>query len=160
MWISPETLATSDTPQDGFEPVFDTQCPLTGPTMKAVAGAPALLNGAWITQWVVQPLTDAETAQVAAAALANLEADLVGAVQQLLDSSAKVAGYDSIRVAVTYADEPSVPKFQAEGIAFRKWRSLAWDYTYTQLALMTSGARTTPAVTEFLAELPALGPPA
>ena len=160
MWINPETLATSDMPQDGFEPVFETPCPITSASEKAVVCAPALIDDSWQQQWEVQPLTDTETAQVVAAVLANLESSLIGAVQQLLDSSAKAAGYDSIRVAVTYADEPSVPKFQAEGIAFRKWRSLAWDYAYTQLALMTSGARTTPATIEFLAELPVLGLPA
>ena len=156
MWINPETLENSDTPQDGFELVAETQCPLTASTEKAVVGAPALIDDTWQQQWVIRPLTDAETAQVAAAALANTAADITGAVRQLLDSSAKARGYDSIVTAISYADESSVPAFQAEGIAFRAWRSRVWNYAYAQLGLMTSNARTTPSAIEFLAELPAL----
>jgi hypothetical protein len=55
-------------------------------------------------------------------------AALRNGVQKYLDMTAAAHGYDDIRTAVTYADEPAVPRFQAEGRAFRAWRSLVWDF--------------------------------
>lgn len=78
------------------------------------------------------------------------------AIQSHMDSVAKDAGYDDIKAAVTYAEEPAVPKFQVEGLAFRAWRSLVWDYGYAQLAKVASGERAKPTITELLAELPLL----
>lgn len=79
-------------------------------------------------------------------------------IQHHLDSAAQFAGYDDIKTAVTYAEEPSVAKFQNDGKAFRKWRSLVWAYTYEQLDLVIAGQRTKPTVEEFIAELPLLEP--
>lgn len=84
----------------------------------------------------------------------------IDAVQHLLDSRAQAYGYDSIASAVTYAEEPAVPKFQAEGQAFRAWRSLVWAYGYEQLALVESGQRPAPTIPDFIAELPPLELPA
>ena len=56
------------------------------------------------------------------------------AVQVELDKEAKLAGYDSILTAVTYAAEPSQARFQNEGKSFRKWRSDVWAYCYGVLA--------------------------
>lgn len=78
------------------------------------------------------------------------------AIQQHMDAAAKIAGYDDIKTAVTYAEEPSVPKFQEEGRAFRAWRSQVWAYGYEQLALVAAGGRTKPTVAELVAELPKL----
>lgn len=92
-------------------------------------------------EWVERPLT-AEDYRVA--------------VQQHLDELAQDYGYDSIASAVTYADEPAVPKFQAEGVAFRAWRSLVWAYCYAQLDAVANGDRAQPSIGELIAELPAL----
>lgn len=78
------------------------------------------------------------------------------AVTELLDNAAIAAGYDNINTVISYAEEPAVPKFQADGKRFRTWRSLVWAYAYEQLALVNSGGRTQPTVAEFLAELPVL----
>jgi hypothetical protein len=78
------------------------------------------------------------------------------ATQAKLDAAAQAQGYDNISTAISYADEPSVPKFQNDGIAFRTWRSLVWAYAYEQLALVQSGGRGQPTVDAFLQELPAL----
>lgn len=78
------------------------------------------------------------------------------AIQQHLDAAAVAAGYDDIKTAVTYADEPVVPKFQQEGQAFRAWRSLCWAYGYTQLDAVEAGQRPKPTVEALIAELPAL----
>lgn len=78
------------------------------------------------------------------------------AVQKYLDSVAKEFGYDNITSAITYADEPSVPKFQQEGLVMRSWRSLVWDYCYSQLALVNDGEIEAPTIEQLISELPAL----
>ncbi len=82
------------------------------------------------------------------------------AVQRHMDVLAFAAGYDDIKTAVTYADEPAVAKFQQEGQAFRAWRSLCWAYCYEQLAAVQAGQRPQPTVEELLGELPTLLLPA
>lgn len=68
-------------------------------------------------------------------------------VQQRLDSQAQEWGYDDIRSAVGYADEPAVPQFEAEGKVLRAWRSLTWAACY-------SVASTAQTIEEVLAVLP------
>lgn len=80
--------------------------------------------------------------------------DFIAAIQSHMDSTAKSYGYDDIKSAVTYAEEPSVLKFQIEGRAFRAWRSQVWDYGYNQLALVEGGEREQPTIEAILAELP------
>ena len=78
----------------------------------------------------------------------------VAAVQAHLDATANTRGYDTIYTAVTYADEPAVPRFQAEGRAFRAWRSLVWAHCHQVLADVQAQTRTIPTEAELLAELP------
>lgn len=78
------------------------------------------------------------------------------AVQQHLDARAQALGYDDIKSACSYADEPSVPKFQAEGIAFRSWRSLVWAHCYTVLAAVAAGEIPEPTLDELIVGLPEL----
>lgn len=75
-------------------------------------------------------------------------------IQAHMDGMAKSYGYDDIKAAVTYADEPAVPKFQSEGRAFRAWRSLVWDYAYKALADVQAGERPQPTPSELISELP------
>lgn len=81
------------------------------------------------------------------------------AVQRHLDDAAKASGYDGIATAVSYAGEPAVPRFQAEGQAFRAWRSLVWEHCYSVLDAYKSGQRTQPSVAQLISELPALNLP-
>lgn len=81
--------------------------------------------------------------------------EVVAEVQRALNTKAKSFGYDDIRTAVTYADEPSVPKFQQEGIAFRAWRSACWEYCHAQLDAVEKGDRDTFSAIELVSELPA-----
>lgn len=83
-------------------------------------------------------------------------AGIKSVVQSHLDAAAAAAGYDDIRTAVTYADEPSVPKFQAEGQALRAWRSLVWDRCYQLLDEVQNGTRTPMTADQVIAELPML----
>lgn len=80
------------------------------------------------------------------------EAAIKAAVQAHLDATALAHDYDSIAIAVTYADEPSVPKYQMEGQAFRAWRSLVWSAALP----MIDGVHT---VDDVLATLPAFALP-
>ena len=86
----------------------------------------------------------------------QLSATFERSIQGLLDAAAKSRGYDSIATAVSYAEEPAVPRFQEDGKSFRAWRSLVWAYAYQELAKVKSGEREIPALDAFLAELPAL----
>ncbi|MET3178163.1 UNVERIFIED_ORG: hypothetical protein ABIC43_001317 [Variovorax guangxiensis] len=89
-------------------------------------------------------------------------------VQKHLDSTAAAHGFDDIGTAVTYAEEPAVPRFQAQGRAFRAWRSLVWDFCYSLEDKVAAGQADEPTleqllpmlpVCDFLAFEPAAGPP-
>jgi hypothetical protein len=56
----------------------------------------------------------------------KVAASLSIAVQAHVDGTARALGYDNALAAISYADEPSVPQYQAEGVALRAWRSLVW----------------------------------
>jgi hypothetical protein len=85
----------------------------------------------------------------------DLQALLTSTVQSLMDAKAQAYHYDNLTTAVTYAEEPSVPKFQEEGQAFRAWRSQVWASAYSILAEVQAGHRSFPTV----AEVPSLLPP-
>jgi hypothetical protein len=78
------------------------------------------------------------------------------AIQAHMDAAANGYGYDDVKAAVTYAEEPAVPKFQAEGRAFRAWRSLVWGYAYDVLDKVQAGQRPQPTADQIISELPAL----
>lgn len=75
-------------------------------------------------------------------------------VQKYLDMTAAAYGYDDIRTAVTYADEPAVPRFQAEGRAFRAWRSLVWDFCYSLQDKVAAALADEPTLEQLLPMLP------
>lgn len=85
---------------------------------------------------------------------AAIKAGLVASVQLHLDAAAQALGYDDIKSAVTYAEEPSVPQFQAECQALRAWRSQVWAACYEIMAEVEAEMRTVPTEAELLAELP------
>ncbi|MCP1500654.1 hypothetical protein J2Y86_005361 [Pseudomonas migulae] len=86
----------------------------------------------------------------------QLIAEFTNTVQNWMDSSAQRFGYDDIGNAITYAEEPAVPKFQREGQAFRAWRSACWEFCYAQLAAVKSGERAMLTPQDLVAELPLL----
>ncbi|MGR1224327.1 hypothetical protein ACUVMQ_15295 [Aeromonas veronii] len=90
----------------------------------------------------------------------QITASLTASVQAHMDTQARALNYDDIKTAVTYADEPAVPKFQAEGLAFREWRSLGWAHYYAVLDAVNAGEREIPTSAELIAELPPLALPA
>ena len=76
------------------------------------------------------------------------------AVQRHLDAKAEEFNYDNMWTAVTYAEEPAVPKFQNDGRALRAWRSLVWQKCYEILAEVNNNVRPAPTLEELIAELP------
>lgn len=76
-------------------------------------------------------------------------------VQGHLDNEASKLGYDNCNSACTYVDT-GVAKFDAEGRAFRAWRSAVWAKGYEILAEVQSEQRAIPTEEELLAELPKL----
>lgn len=47
-----------------------------------------------------------------------------------LNRAAQALGYDSMASAVSYAEDDTVPVWQAEGRALRAWRSTCWSTFY------------------------------
>ena len=90
---------------------------------------------------------------------AQTAARLSAAVQAHIDATAQALGYDNILVAISYADEPSVPKFQTEGAALRAWRSAVWSAATPGLDAVINGGMA-PAAIDLVATLPAFTPPA
>jgi hypothetical protein len=87
------------------------------------------------------------------------QAQLESAVQKHLDATAKLLGYDSIATAVTYADEPAVPSFQAQGKAFRAWRSQVWASCIASLDAVQAGTQPMPTAEALIATLPVFTAP-
>jgi hypothetical protein len=128
---------------DGGAPLDIASTLIPIPDDQAVAIGYSYANGAF-------------TAPAAPAPVPATVAEIRAAIQSHMDRKAQELGYDGINSAVTYADEPAVAKFQAEGIAFREWRSLVWQAGYAYLAEIQTGAKPMPTVEEAIALLPPL----
>jgi hypothetical protein len=77
------------------------------------------------------------------------------AVQHFMDAAAKTRGYDNLVTVISYADEPSVPRFQQEGQAFRAWRSLVWEKCLAVMGAAAAGG-VIPTLPDLIADLPPL----
>lgn len=144
-WAPPEPPSAESLEGSGFA-LFEVD---PQPPGDYVQGEVRLEDGRYIRGWREAELSQDEL-------MSRYEV----AVQGKLNSAAIAAKYDSIENAVSYAEEPAVPKFQNDGKAFRAWRSKVWAYAYEQLALVLAGEREQPTVEAFLLELPALELPA
>jgi hypothetical protein len=121
-------------------------------TEKVVEQTPVKVNGAWVQQWSVVPLTPAEQQ----AAGAQVQQEIVAATQQRLDDFARTRNYDGILSACTYATSPTA-KFAAEGQYCVGARDATWARLYGMLNEVQAGTR--PAPTSFAdveSELPVL----
>lgn len=87
---------------------------------------------------------------------AQLEQALTAAVNRALDAKARDHRYASLADAISYAEEPAVARFQAEGQAFRAWRSLVWAHCHAVFDEVRAGARAMPSEAELIAALPPL----
>lgn len=84
----------------------------------------------------------------------SLQAAIADAVQKMMDKKAQEFGYDTIFTAVTYADEPTVSRFQAEGRALRAWRSLVWAKCYDIVEQVKAGKQYISMPEQVIAQLP------
>lgn len=85
----------------------------------------------------------------------QIQKQLTDAVQRVLDAKAQELNYDSCLSVCSYIDT-GVARFDAEGRAFRAWRSAAWAKGYEILAQVQAGERGIPTEAELIAELPEL----
>lgn len=86
---------------------------------------------------------------------AQIQKQLSDAVQRVLDNKAQELLYDNCLSVCSYIDT-GVTKFDAEGRAFRAWRSAVWAKGYEILAQVQSSERAIPTEAELIAELPQL----
>jgi hypothetical protein len=109
---------------------------------------------------VLIALTPEEVAAFEAAQQASrpTEAEVLAAYEKAVDdhmnAHARALDYDSLLSAISYAEEPAVPKFQLEGQALRAWRSLCWAKCHEVLNAVKAGERAAPTHDELIAELP------
>jgi hypothetical protein len=115
----------------------------------------ALLNGQSSGKRIVSANGRPVLVDPPAPTLEQRIAGYVSDVQKHMDDTANAYGYDDIKSAVTYADEPSVAKFQEEGRKFRAWRSLVWAHCYAVLDQVQAGGDE-PSVESLIAGLPGL----
>lgn len=86
--------------------------------------------------------------------MAALQSSLSTIVQRHVDQVAQSLGYDNIATAVTYADEPTVPLFEAQGKALRAWRSEVWASCIATLKAVVGGSAALPSAADLIASLP------
>ena len=86
---------------------------------------------------------------------AFIQKQLTDAVQHVLDTKAQELNYDNCLSVCSYIDT-GVARFDAEGKAFRAWRSAVWAKGYEILAEVQAGKREIPTEEELIAELPEL----
>lgn len=85
----------------------------------------------------------------------QLQIQIVDAVQNVLDTTARSRNYDGILSLCSYAASTHLV-FGPEGRAGLAWRDLVWSTCYQILADVQNAVRTVPTVDEVLAEIPAI----
>lgn len=86
----------------------------------------------------------------------QIVASYMDAIQAALDAGAQSWGYDDLRAAVSYVGDP-YPRFNAEAIALRNWRSAVWVWASMEEAAIKAGNKALPTpVAAFVAQMPAI----
>lgn len=83
------------------------------------------------------------------------QADYAAAIQQQIDAVAQSRQYDNGATLAGYATDPN-PDYANDASIFISWRSSVWGYANAQLALVVSGQRSQPSISDLLSELPQL----
>jgi hypothetical protein len=158
LYVGPVTLDASDlSPEEEGVFLLPGNCLLDEPPAPVEGMRLIESDGAWLL--VAVPNEPAEPPMPPKTEAERI-ADLRNEVQRHLDGAAVLMGYDDIRTAVTYAEEPAVSKFQNEGRALRAWRSLVWEKCYAVLGQWNDGQIAEPTAAALLAMLPELVLPA
>ncbi|WP_051320401.1 hypothetical protein [Cupriavidus sp. amp6] len=79
----------------------------------------------------------------------------IGALQQVMDSTARSRGYDDIKSAITYL-QSSIPKFAAEANSMCAWRDAVWRYGLNEIAYVQSAFKPLPSLEEFVSAMPSI----
>ena len=85
--------------------------------------------------------------------LDTIQKHAINRVQFFMDAKAQEYGYDHILSASTYSAS-TFSKFQAEGIAFAKWRDDVWTHCFNILAEWEAGTSKITTEDELIASLP------
>jgi hypothetical protein len=111
-------------------PAFSTE---RKPPAETEEGIPAFdrVKGKW--KLVPRPVAAVEEVAVAEATPDAIDAMRAG-IRTMLNAVAVAQDFDSIDEAVSYAEEPAVPLYQALGQALRSYRSIVWHAFDTLLA--------------------------
>lgn len=111
-------------------------------------------TGETITETIELPdYTPGEVAAQQAEATKRIIDSITAAVQEHLDTTARLKNYDGILSACTYATS-TVPAFAAEGQACVEWRDNCWATCYSVMAAVMQGQRAIRTAEELIAELP------
>lgn len=86
------------------------------------------------------------------------EAEYGFAVQAHVEQVARARGYNDAVTCASYTTS-GVPAWRADGVAFVAWRDAVWTYVLAQLSAVQSGQRSSPAISDLIAELPAIAWP-
>jgi len=89
---------------------------------------------------------------------AEIAARFAGVMRTHVDNTARLFGFADMLDAASYADEESVPAYQASGRALRAWRSSLRVTCDSVLAAVVVNERPAPTDAELLAEFPAAPP--
>lgn len=147
-------------PEDPEDPIVPAYATMEAPPQSVPAGQAPYWNG---TAWDIRPIVRNQGAPVLIddidptpeLLLEHWQARMEQEASLHLDGLAQSMGYKNIDAAVSYAEEPAVPKYQEEGRALRQHRSLFWRAFYEELATVGRDDEP-PTVTELLARLPSL----
>lgn len=121
-------------------------------THKAVEIQPALIDGIWVQQWSLEPLSEIDILVV--------KSKITESVQHRLDNFARTRGYDDIKSASDYAGDEDA-QFNSEGTYCKTMRSRTWRALINIMNEVEAGTRTMPtSYTDIEAELPVLEWPA
>lgn len=74
-------------------------------------------------------------------------------VQKFIDDTAKSKDFGDGIACATYVTSTN-EQWEAQALAFVAWRDAVWVYSYTEFAKMETHERETPAIEDFLTELP------
>lgn len=105
-----------------------------------------IINGVPTANYILIDKPLAEVMEIKRKTVAN-------AIQNMLNTSAKSRGYDSIISECSYATSSGA--FGAEAQVTVDWRGSVWNYVFQVEADVLAGTRIEPTLDELLAELPA-----
>lgn len=146
-----ETISDDDLAVHGVFPLAYDPPPVDA-THVADPVAVELIDGTWTQLWSVRAAEPHELPP--AVSEAQIVAAYMAVVQRHMDAHAVTFGYDNLVSVISYAEEPSVPRYQDEGKAFRAWRSLCWLRCEEVLGEVRAGERPAPTDDELISLLP------